>query len=111
MSRKLHFGIGLAVLLFCFLWCLLGFLQFMSLAVGRDSIPGASVFDSSFISFYVIWGAVFLGCLWLILRSFSRAMRRAQSNPSADAVSRNGLEQQSKMATPDEKLAHLVKRP
>src|ERR1039457_4876264 len=75
MSRGSYFGIGLGIILISLFWCFFCFVWFIGLAVGRDSVPGASVFDSSFITLYVVWGSVFLGCLWGAVRCFRSALR------------------------------------
>ncbi len=54
MSRTAHFGIGLGILLFCVLWCFLCYVWFIGNAIGRDSVPGASIYDASFITIYVV---------------------------------------------------------
>jgi hypothetical protein len=108
MSRNTHFAIGTGILVLCAFWCLMGIAWFFGLGFGRDSVPGASVFDSSFMTFYILWGSGFLLFLWAAFRSFQTALRRPKravppSAPSATA-------QQVAVATPDKKLARLLKK-
>jgi hypothetical protein len=107
MSRTSRFGIGLGMLLVCVLWCVLGSFWFVGLCVGLDSV-GASVFDSAFVTFYFIWGTVFLACLWFAFRNFKRASRPPRLNLPPPIVM---PEQQQNRATPDEKLEHLLRKP
>jgi hypothetical protein len=111
MSRGSHFGISVGIGLFCVLWCFIGVAWFFGLAVSRDSVSGASIFDSSFIVFYVFWGSVFLGCLWGAFQSFRRAARTPQRNLPMETPTSSTESEQHDLATPDEKLAHLVKKP
>lgn len=110
MNRGAHFGIGLGMMLFCGFWCLIGYAWFIGLAISRDSVPGASVFDSSFITLYVVWGSVFLGCLWGAFLSFRRALRLRRRSALPEPPESPISKRQPDLATPDEKLAHLVKR-
>ena len=111
MSRTAHFGIGLGIALFCVLWCFFCYVWFIGLALGRDSAPGASIFDSHFMALYVVWGAVLLGGLWCAFLRFRRALRPLRLDSPAQASEQVPLsEQQHELATPDERLAHLTKK-
>jgi hypothetical protein len=106
MSRNAHFGIGIGILLLCVLWLFFGVFMFFAVAAGKDS-RGASIYDSSFIVLYVVFGGGVLGGLWLAFQSFRRALRppeRVAPPAPSTAVPKTDL------ATPEEKLAHLVKR-
>ena len=107
MSRNAHFGIGILIIGLGVFWCFVGVAWFIGLAVSRDSVPEASIFDSSFVSFYFVWGSIFLACIWGAFRSFRQARRQTVRVPPAAP---SAPEQQPELATPDEKLAHLVKR-
>lgn len=106
MSRNAHFGIGIGILLLCVLWFFFGVIMFFAIATGKDS-RGASIYDPSFIVLYVVFGGGLLGGLWFAFQSFRRAMRPPDriifpTAPLAD--------QPTELATPNERLAHLVKK-
>lgn len=106
MSRIAHFGIGIGILLLCALWFVFGVFMFFALAAGKDS-RGASIADPSFIMLYVVFGGGLLGGCWIAFQSFRRALRPpAMVIPPTSPAS----EQSSELATPDERLAHLVKK-
>jgi hypothetical protein len=109
MSRTAHFGIGLWVVLFCVLWCFFCYLLFFANAVGRDSVPGASIYDSSFKTLYVVWGVVLLAGLWCAFLSLRRALRPPRLDVPA-AIPPPATSDQQDVVTPDERLAHLVKK-
>src|ERR1035437_3806490 len=109
MSRTAHLGVGLGVVLLCVLWCFVCFLLFLGNAVGRDSVPGASIYDSSFLTLYAIGGVVLVAGLYFAFLCFRRALRppRLEAPPSTPAPPKPT---QQEIGTPDERLAHLVKR-
>ena len=107
MSRKTHFGIGIGILLVSVVWCVLGVFIFFGLAAGKDS-RGASIYDSSFITLYVIFGCGLLVGLWASFQSFRRAFRHDER--VVPPASPTESSQQTDLATPDEKLAHLEKK-
>jgi hypothetical protein len=108
MSRTAHFLVGLGILALCAVWCFVCFVGFIGTAIGRDSVPGASVYDSSFMMIYLVGGAGLICGLWLASRSFRRALRppRLDEPPAASPPASD----QERGATADEKLAHLVKK-
>ena len=111
MNRVSHLGIGIGLCVFSFVCFSMGRLMFLGMAIGKDSVPGASIFDGDFITLYVVDSSLILGALWFALLSFRRAFRpptRRPSVPPATAI--QALEIHS-AATPEEKLAHLVKKP
>ena len=111
MSRTAHFGIGVGIILLCVLWCFFGVFMFFALAVGKDS-RGASIYDSSFIALYVVFGAGLLGDTWFAFLSFRRALRSPRlDSPAETSPLPAPPKQKDDLATPDERLAHLVKRP
>jgi hypothetical protein len=107
MSRTAHIGIGLVILVLCFLWCIFGLFMFFALAAGRD---GGTIYDSAFIVLYLIFGAGFLAGLRSAFLGFRRALQSpqldAQFEPGQAIVTRT---QQDDIASSDEKLAHLMK--
>ena len=105
MSRTAHFGIGIGAGLFCCAWCVVGQILYMAAAFG-----GASVTDVSFIATFIFWGGILLGGVWFAFRSFRRALRPLKQVAPAVA-SPPTSDPQHERATPDEKLAHLLKKP
>jgi hypothetical protein len=107
MSRNAHFGIGIGILLLCVVWFVFSVFMFFAVAAGKDS-RGASIFDSSFITLYVVFGGGLIGGLWVAFKNFRRALRPPERVvPPAEPST---FTQQTDLATPDEKLAHLVKK-
>jgi hypothetical protein len=103
MTRTAHFSIGIGLCLFCCVWCVVGQVLYMAAVTG-----GASVTDASFIATFIFWAIVFLGGAWIALRSFWRALRppRRIELPVVTPTS----DQQPSLTTPNDKLAHLVKK-
>ena len=111
MSRTAHFLVGLAILALCVAWCFVCFVWFIGNAVGRDSVPGASIHDSSFMAIYLVGGAGLICGLWFAFRSFGRALRPPRLDlPLPAATPLVAPEQQHNTKTPDDRLAHLVKK-
>ena len=116
MSRTAHFLVGLGILALCAVWCVVCFAGFIGNAVGRDSVPGASIHDSSFMVIYLIGGGGLICGVWFAFRSFRRALRppRVESSGSPVIQERRhdpaAPDQKRDPATPDERLAHLVKK-
>jgi len=109
MSRIAHFGIALAILTICVLWCVFGVFMFFALAAGRDS-RGGTIYDSAFIVLYLIFGAGFFVGLWFAFRSFRSALRPSRPVSQIETgQAPDATKQQDALATPDERLAHLVK--
>jgi hypothetical protein len=107
MSRASHLGITVGLVLFCCAWWVFGKVLWMSAAAG-----GASASDVSFIMGVIVWSGVQLGSLWGALVSLKRALRAPSRMPSTEvAVSASEPEQQRDLSTPDEKLAHLLRKP
>ena len=75
MNRAAHLGIAIVTTAFCVLWSVIGLEWFLGLAIRLDDVPGASIFDSSFITFCIGWGGLFVGGLWFAFRNFRRALR------------------------------------
>jgi hypothetical protein len=112
MSRSAHLFVGLAILALCAVWCFVCFVWFIGNAVGRDSVPGASIHDSSFMAIYLFGGAGLICGLWFAVRSFGRALRSPRLDLPSHAAPQpvTPEEQQRDMRTPDDRLAHLVKK-
>ncbi len=71
MSRTAHFVVGLAILTLCVAWCFVFFVCFIGNAVGRDSVPGGSIHDSSFMAIYLFGGAGLICGLWFALEAWA----------------------------------------
>jgi hypothetical protein len=111
MSRTAHFSIGLGILLLCVLWFLVSFVWFIGLCLSSDSVPGATIYDSSFIALYVVGGAGLLAGLWFAFKNFRRALQPPRLDlPSQAPTPMVAPEQPLDKRTPDEKLADLVKK-
>jgi hypothetical protein len=111
MSRTAHFLVGLVILALCAAWCFVCFVWFIGNAIGRDSVPGASIHDSSFMAIYLIGGVGLICGLWFAFRSFCRALRPPRLDlPPHAATPPVAPEQQHDTKTPDDRLAHLVKK-
>lgn len=101
MSKLSHLGIGVALLLFFLFWCVFGVFMFV----------GYGAFGFSADAYVVLWAAVFLASIWGMFSTFRRALRASRSDSPAEAVTaQRSVERKPDVATPDEKLAHLVKK-
>ena len=108
MSRTAHFGVAVTLGLLGWFWCWCGFVSWGGLAISKDSVPGASLFDADFIALYIIWGCGFLGILWGILWSLGRTFRPPRKDLSRSPP--EPVKPQQDFKTPDEKLAHCARR-
>lgn len=79
----------------------------VSYAMEKDSTPGGADVSGVLVVWGIIFAGILLGLLWCLARAFSPVRRDAGSLPSQP-----GQPQQSQdLATPEEKLGHLVKKP
>jgi len=100
------FGVALD-LLFCWMWWIVGQILWMGAAM-----VGASDFRCFFHPGCGRLGGVLLACFWAAFLSLKRALRAPPRTPSpTPAASAGTPEAQQALATPDEKLARLVKTP
>ena len=110
LSRAKHFLIGLGLLLLSAIWSFLFYVIFIGNAIARDSVPGASVHDPTFVAIYAIGGAGLLCGVYFAIRSLGRTLQPAPRPHSPAPPSQPGLQEQRPEAkTSDEKLAHLIK--
>jgi len=110
MSRLSRLGIGIALCLFCVICFGVGYVAFIGTAISKDSVPGASVFDGKFIVVYVVFGGLILGALWFALINFKSAFAAPQ-RPGRPEAAQDPEPRPASGATPEERLAHLVKQP
>jgi hypothetical protein len=111
VSRTTHFGIGIAIAALCFFWVMLCRVMFLAVAFDVDAHGEGSVFDARFILLYLVGGSGFIGGIWCAFLCFRRALRPPRLEvPPPTCTPSVTPEQQQSLATPDERLAHLVKR-
>jgi hypothetical protein len=110
MSRNAHFGIGIAVGIFGWFWVMCLWFMFWGRGIQTDS-RSDTFYSDSFIIGLIIWGTGFLGILWAIRLCLKRTFRppRLDTPPQAPTPL-VAIEQQQELRTPDEKLAHLVRK-
>src|SRR5690242_13473862 len=111
MNSFSRFGIGVGILAVCGLWCLVGLAAFIGLAVSRDSVPGASIFDGPFVTLYLVWGSIFVGLISFAFLGFRRSRPRATMSSSDQPQQHIMSPEDGRAKTADERLAHLVKKP
>lgn len=110
MSRTAHLGIGILLgLVFCF-WCMMGMALVVASAFAKDG-SGEEFFNAHFIAWCVFWTAIASGILWGIFRSLKSALRPPPRQPLGVASESVQIERAAQSATPDERLAHLLKNP
>jgi hypothetical protein len=110
MSRKTQLGIGIMMLLGSVLWIYVCFLVFIGLAVGEDSVPGASIFDSNFMVLYFVAGSGLLVILWCAFLFFRRAIRASRTDVPVTSAAPPDVSEPARRLTAEERLAHLVKK-
>jgi type VI protein secretion system component VasK len=107
MSRAGYFLAAVVLGVIAVFWWFAKWLLTFSYAVERDSAPGGA--DVSGV--LVVWGIIFLGIivclLWCLARAFMPVARDSVSLPPQPSQP----QESQRLATPDEKLAHLVKKP
>jgi hypothetical protein len=111
MTRTAHFGIGLALGLLSAFWCAMGLALWIGNAVGKDSPVAGPFFDTKFVLTLAVWGAILLSIFWGMFRSFKRALRPPRLDSSKPAPDDTPIAVPKSSPTPDERLAHLVKKP
>ena len=107
MSRAAYFITAVVLGVVAVFWWFTKWLLTVSYAMEKDSAPGGA--DVSGV--LVVWGIIFIGILicllWCLARAFSPVRRDSASLPTQASQP----QQSPSLATPDEKLAHLVKKP
>lgn len=110
MSRNAYFLIAVVLGFVGYVWWKAKWLLYWGNAVGKDS-TGASFYDASFIVALVVWGGIFVGILWGMWWCLKRAFRPPRKNVGHLPPEAAQTQKAPDLATPDEKLAHLVKKP
>ncbi len=85
--------------------------MFFAMAIGKESVPSASVFGGDFIILYAVCGGLIVGALWFAFLNFRRAFRPPRTEHSVSVAAADQTAQLPSTATPDEKPAHLLKQP
>jgi hypothetical protein len=107
MSRTAHFLVGLGILALCVAWSIFCVFCFFSNAFGHDSLPGANIFEPSFLIIYLT-GVIGLLCgLVLAFRCFYRAFKSPQQKL---LVKTSPPQQKTDFQTPNDRLSSLVKK-
>ena len=101
---------GIALGFVGWFWLMVGLVVWIGNGLGKDSGP-APFFDGPFIGFLVLWGGVFIGIAWAAFRCFKRALRPPRLDSASPAPEPARRDAPQSLATPDERLAHLVKKP
>jgi hypothetical protein len=90
---------------------MIGLVVWIGNGLGKDArFP---FFDGGFICLLIFWTAVFIGILWAAFMSFKRSLRPTRlDKPNSDASTTHPPSQlDTNTASPDERLAHLLKKP
>jgi hypothetical protein len=107
MSRAAYLVAAVVLGVIAVFWWFAKWLLTVSYAMEKDSAPGGA--DVSGV--LVFWGIIFVGILlcllWCLAHAFMPGRRDSGSLPSQPSQP----QQSQSLATPDEKLAHLVKKP
>jgi len=109
VSRETHFALGLGLTVACFLWGLIGVVGLIGNGLGKD--PNGRFFDAGFFEASLFWVAVLSALIWGVVRCFRRArlpQTDSGSQPSPGPAQTPPPAQSP--TTPDERLAHLVKK-
>jgi ABC-type nickel/cobalt efflux system permease component RcnA len=110
MNRTAYFLVAIILGFVAYWWWTVRWLLYFGNAVGKDS-TGRSFYDASFIAILVVWGILLLGILWGIWRCLKQAFRPPRMDSSPRVSEPPQVQKTPDGATPDERLAHLVKKP
>jgi len=107
MSRASYLIVAVVLGVVAVFWWFAKWFLVVGSAMEKDSAPGGA----DVTGVLVFWGIIFVGILlcvlWCLARAFSSVRRDSGSLPSQPSQP----QESQKLATPDEKLAHLVKKP
>jgi predicted anti-sigma-YlaC factor YlaD len=107
MSRAAYFIAAVVLGGIAVFWWFAKWVLTVSYAMEHDSVPGGA--DVSGIM--VFWGIIFVGILLCLLWCMARAFRPVRRDSVSFPTQPSQPQEIQKLATPDEKLAHLVKKP
>ena len=111
MSRAAYFLVAVVLGVIAVFWWCAKWLLYFGYAEGKSSVEGPIPVDDSFIATLVIWGIVFFGIIWGVWVCLKRAFRPPRKDLSSLPPEPVKPQKASEFATPDERLAHLVKKP
>lgn len=107
MSRAGYFIAAVVLGVIAVLWWFAKWFMVVSYAMENDS--GRDGADVS--SILIFWGIIFVGILISLLWCLARAFRAVSRDPVSLPPPPSLPPESDKLSTPDEKLAHLVKKP
>jgi hypothetical protein len=107
MSRAAYFLSAVVLGVIAVLWWFAKWLLVVSSAMEKDSAPGGA--DVSGV--VAVWLIIFLGVLFCSLWCLSRAFRPVRREAGSLPTQSSQPQESQRLATPDEKLAHLIKKP
>lgn len=107
MSRASYFIAAVVLGGIAVLWWFAKWWLVVASAMENDSAPGGA--DVSGVT--AIWLIIFLGILSGVLWCLSRAFRPVRREPASLPLQPSHPQPAQSLASPDEKLAHLVKKP
>jgi hypothetical protein len=111
MNRTTYFCIAVALGFVGWFWSFGYTVLYVGNGLAKDSVPGASFYDGGYIIMLVIWSGIFLGIIWSAWFCLKRAFRPPPKVSSSSTPEPIQSDKASELATPDERLAHLVKKP
>ena len=106
MSRATYFIAAIVLGVIAIFWWFSKWLLTVSYAMEKDSAPGGA--DVSGV--LLVWGIIFLGILFCIFWCLGRAFRSVRKVVGSFPAQPIQPPNAQGVATPDEKLAYLVKK-
>jgi len=107
MSRTAYFLAAVVLGVIAVFWWFAKWLLTVSYAMEHDSAPGGADVSGILVFGDIIFVGILLCLLWCLARAFRPVRRGSVSLPTQPSQP----QELQKLATPDEKLAHLVKKP
>jgi hypothetical protein len=106
MSRAAYFIAAVVLGVIAVFWWFAKWLMIVGHAMENDSGPGGADVSGILVVWATIFVGILLGFLWCLARAFSPVRRDSNSLPTQPSQP----QQLQSLATPDEKLALLVKK-
>jgi Na+-transporting methylmalonyl-CoA/oxaloacetate decarboxylase gamma subunit len=107
MSRASYLIVAVVLGVVAVFWWFAKWFLVVGSAMEKDSAPGGADVTGVLAFWGIIFVSILLCLLWCLTRAFSSVRRDSGSLPSQPSQPQKS----QKLATPDEKLAHLVKKP